>query len=100
VSRYPGQVDHAALQVDKEQGIEATECDRVDVEKNRTKACQPPGLARTRTTKGQWTGAPVLDGDDLGLYGPSSPTQSPRACGIRPRCGGSPTEGSLGPSAG
>jgi len=31
VSRYPGQVDHAAAQVDDEQGIEATQRDRVDV---------------------------------------------------------------------
>ena len=32
VSRYPGQEDHAALQVDEEQDIEAPERDRVDVE--------------------------------------------------------------------
>jgi hypothetical protein len=31
VSRCPGQVDHAALQVDEEQHIESTERDRIDV---------------------------------------------------------------------
>ena len=44
VSRYPGQVDHAAVQVDEEQHIKATERDRVDVAKSQLRV--PAAWAR------------------------------------------------------
>ncbi len=62
-------------------------------ERSRRQECRPPGLAGTPTTKGQWSGAPGPDGDDVGLFGPLSPRRSSRAFGTRPRCVGSPSEG-------
>jgi hypothetical protein len=47
VSRYPGQVDHAAVQVDEEQHIKATERDRIDVAKSQLRV--PAAWARKRS---------------------------------------------------
>jgi hypothetical protein len=48
VSRYPGQVDHAAVQVDEEQDIEATERHRVDVKEVAAKGASRLGSQELR----------------------------------------------------
>jgi hypothetical protein len=48
VSRDPGQVDHAALQVDEEKDIEATERHRVDVKEVAGKAASGLGFQELR----------------------------------------------------
>jgi hypothetical protein len=91
VSRHPGQKDYAALKVDEEQDVDATEHDRVDMKEVAGKGAGSLGSQELRPRRARGSRAPDVHGDDVARYGPSSLRRSGRACGTRPRCGGSPS---------
>ena len=66
VSRYAGQVDHAAVEVDEEQDIEASQRDRVDVEEVAGKGASGLGSQELRPRRARSSEAPGLGGDGGG----------------------------------
>ena len=86
--------------VDKEKNIEPTKRDGADVEEIAGNGATGLGFQELRPRWASGPAGPVPGRDGGGAYGPRSPTPSPRACGTRPRCAGSPIGGSHGPASG